>query len=140
MPVRPSNYGGGRGFGSVCTPGLVTRGFVAGTHVTRGMGKCKVKQVKIVADLAKIARRGRRGYKRTLNRVIVTAKLLMYNDCEPDLQIVGSDTKEFYREDPRVKTRAVAKLIGTEVKKASSQIVIRVAEFFDPKDDGDGND
>ncbi|MHA2020923.1 MAG: hypothetical protein ACW96N_04360 [Candidatus Thorarchaeota archaeon] len=124
-----------------CVPGLVTRGFVSGTHVTRGYGLCKQKRVPIIIEeIQRRARRGREAYGRTLEKVIVTAKLLLYNKSEPDPQIIGSDSVSFYEEDPRVRTRAVAKLMGTEVKKASNKIVIRVAELLDPKDGQDGND
>ena len=128
---------------TTCVPGLVTRGFVAGTHVTRGHGACKKKIVPIppfVEEIQRRIRQGRSAYGRTLKDVIVTAKLMFYNERDPDPQIVGSDSVSFHEEDPRTQARAAAKLVGTEVKKASSKIVIRVAELFDPKDGQDGND
>lgn len=117
---------------------IVTRGFVDNTIVTRGYGGTGIIP-RVVEEIRRRTRRGRSAYGKVVRDVIVMAKLLRYNEDTPDPQIVGKDVHGIPTTDPRLRTRAAAKLIGTEVKKASSQIVIRVTELFDPKDEPDGN-
>lgn len=121
--------------------GIVTRGFAANTIVTRGYGKGEPVQRRpvIIEALAGVARRGRSAYKKQVETVLVAAKLMRVNSIRPDPQIVGTDSTTFTKDDPRVRARSVAKLIGTEVKKTSERIVIRVARILDPKEESDGD-
>jgi len=121
--------------------GIITRGLgTASTIVTRGFGTGGI----IAAVVQEIQRRaviGSSAYKKTLERIIVGAKLLRINDEEPDMPIVGQDSRSRYVDnDPRTKAYVAATWIGIKVKRVTDMIVIKAAELLKVRKGSRGND
>jgi hypothetical protein len=109
-----------------CTPGLITRGFIADTIITRGLGECPTP----VARAVIAARRIIRGNGRKLKRIIVSAKLLVVNEEIVKENIQGNDIVTFYEENRYSGPRVIAKWISGVVKNTINRIVIKANRIF----------
>jgi hypothetical protein len=105
-----------------CTPGLITRGFVADTIVTRGLGECpKAPIPRVIVAAKKIIR----GSGKKLKKIIISAKLLTVNEEIVEEVIQGQDMAIFYEEDRYSSPKVIAKWLNKVVKNVAHRIVIR---------------
>jgi hypothetical protein len=110
-----------------CTPGLVTRGFIADTIITKGLGECPKTPIQRAVEAA---RRLIRGKGKQLQKVIVSARLLAINDEEIVKRIQGSEVITFYEEERWSGPRVIAKWISGVVKNTVDRIVITANRIF----------
>lgn len=116
-----------------CSPGLITRGFVADTIVTRGMGECPRAPIpRVIVAAKKIIR----GSGKKLKKIIISAKLLTVNEEIMEEAIRGQDMAIFYEEDRYSGPKVIAKWLNKVVKNVAHRIVIRARTILGSNKDG----
>lgn len=107
---------------------LITQGYgCSNLAVTRGYGECR-QQVTVVEAVARAARRLGRAAEGKFRDILVSAKLLEFNGCEPDPQIVGA-TRVSIDPTKRVQPGVAVRIIESHVTRTVERIGIRVARF-----------
>lgn len=119
-------------------PGLVTRGFVAGTQVTRGMSVCDKQPIipRVIAAIRAKLRGGTSKLKKTVWELIVTAQLISFNATKPDYLIAGNEIKLIGPGKNQIKTKSNAELVNTKVNKISERIVIHATKLNEDNNNG----
>jgi len=122
-----------------CSNGLVTMGLgCSNTLVTAGLGCCPpVTPVEAaISAIRGRIRHGRSAYKRTTDYIIISAKLMSYNDIEPDPQIVGTQIIQ-----PLIGDLVVAvRLMGNKAVSVMKEIFIKVLGINSRSQNDHGND